>query len=151
MGVNSMGSIRQGCRKRGGAGGAIAPHKIWPRGQKGPTFFVIFWKILIFEEKRMFRFFQKIFQVKIVTEYEDHVFRVATHLTHYWTITWLSSRRQTVISTVLDSDCFRTTVIVTRDIDDRSCTLIRSRTASQHALPINSQTNVPSGSICSLP
>ena len=42
------------------------PHKIWPRGQKGQNF---------------------LFKFLIVTEYEGHVFRVATYLTHYWAIT----------------------------------------------------------------
>ena len=100
-----------------------------------------------------------------ITEYEGHVFRVATYLAHYWTITWLSSRRQTVISTVLDSDCLWTALLSTtggksRDTNRailldfkwyRSCTLICSRAASQHALPINSQTKEPLGSIRSLP
>ena len=54
-----------------------------------------------------------------VTEYEGHVFRVATYLAHYWTITWLSSRRQTVISTVLDSDCLWTALLSTAGCKSR--------------------------------
>ena len=54
-----------------------------------------------------------------VTEYEGHVFRVATYLAHYWTITWLSSRRQTVISTVLDSDCLPTALLSTAGCKSR--------------------------------
>ena len=54
-----------------------------------------------------------------ITEYEGHVFRVATYLAHYWTITWLSSRRQTVISTVLDSDCLWTALLSTAGCKSR--------------------------------
>lgn len=54
-----------------------------------------------------------------VTEYEGHVFRVATYLAHYWTITWLRSRRQTVISTVLDSDCLWTALLSTAGCKSR--------------------------------
>ena len=42
-----------------------------------------------------------------------------TYLAHYWTITWLSSRRQTVISTVLDSDCLWTALLSTAGCKSR--------------------------------
>ena len=37
-----MGIARQGCRKRGGQGGGMAPHNIWTRGEKGPNFLASF-------------------------------------------------------------------------------------------------------------
>ena len=49
----------------------------------------------------------------------SYVFGSLLIVTGHWTITWLSSRRQTVISTVLDSDCLWTALLSTAGCKSR--------------------------------
>ena len=88
----------------------------------------------------------------VVTENEGHMFRVAKYLAHYSTITWFSSRRQTVISTVLDSDCLQSTLLSTADCESRNTMILRPawQKGNRYMSPRTIALNQGFGSICQL-